>query len=138
MSFKPIVIICFLLGCNSLLAQDFVYQPINPAFGGSYLNYSWLLNSAQAQNSYTAKEDDLSRRLQRDPLQEFEQSLNRQVLSQITRRLVDNQFGENGLEEGEYEIGNYSIEVVALGEGVQITIQDISTGSTTTVSVPYF
>jgi curli production assembly/transport component CsgF len=22
--------------------QDFVYQPKNPAFGGSYLNYSWL------------------------------------------------------------------------------------------------
>ena len=34
------------------LAQDFVYQPINPAFGGNPYNYSWMLAQAQAQNLF--------------------------------------------------------------------------------------
>ncbi len=38
------------------LAQDFVYQPINPAFGGNPYNYNWLLGQAQAQNIYTEEE----------------------------------------------------------------------------------
>ncbi|MCK5278996.1 MAG: curli production assembly protein CsgF, partial [Cyclobacteriaceae bacterium] len=33
------------------IAQDFVYQPVNPAFGGNPYNYSWLLGQAQAQNT---------------------------------------------------------------------------------------
>jgi curli production assembly/transport component CsgF len=121
-----------------LIAQDFIYQPQNPAFGGSYLNYSWLLSSAQAQNGFTAEENDISSRFDRDPLQDFEESVNRQVLNQISRRLFENQFGEEGLQEGQYEIGSYSINVTPSDEGIHITILDTSTGSTTTVSVPYF
>ena len=33
-------------------AQDFVYKPVNPAFGGDTFNYNWLLSSANAQNQY--------------------------------------------------------------------------------------
>ena len=33
-------------------AQDFVYEPKNPAFGGgNTFNYSWLLSAATAQNT---------------------------------------------------------------------------------------
>ncbi len=132
----------FLLGlagwATPLRAQDFTYQPQNPAFGGSYLNYGWMLSSAQAQNGYTAEEDNISSRFERDPLQDFEQSLNRQILSRITREVVGEQFGEAGLAEGQYEIGNYQIDVAPGGEGIEIKILDTVTGSETTVSVPYF
>jgi len=37
------------------IGQQLVYTPINPAFGGDTFNYNWLLNSANAQNSF---EDD--------------------------------------------------------------------------------
>ena len=121
-----------------LQAQDFTYQPQNPAFGGSYLNYGWMLSSAQAQNGYTAAAEDISSRFDRDPLQDFEQSLNRQILSRITREVVGEQFGEAGLAEGQYEIGNYQIDVAPGGEGIDIKILDTVTGSETTVSVPYF
>lgn len=119
-------------------AQDFTYQPQNPAFGGSYLNYSWMLSSAQAQNGFTGEENSLDSRFDRDPLNDFEQSLNRQILSRITRELVGDQFGEEGLAEGQYEIGNYQIDVSPGGEGIEINILDTTTGSQTTVSVPYF
>lgn len=111
----------------TLSAQDFVYQPTNPAFGGSYLNYSWMLSSAQAQNGF--EEEGVSRdRFERDPLQDFEESLNRQILGQLTRQLFNDQFGEEGLQEGQYELGNYLIDVVPTGEGIQITILDTGTG----------
>ena len=121
-----------------LYGQDFVYTPQNPAFGGSYLNYSWLLSSAQAQNGFTEEQEELGSRFDRDPLEDFEQTLNRQILSQLTRQLTQDQFGEGGLQEGQYEIGNYQIDVAPGAEAIQITILDISTGGQTTVSVPYF
>lgn len=119
-------------------AQDFTYQPQNPAFGGSYLNYGWMLSSAQAQNEFTGEESSLGSRFERDPLEDFEQSLNRQILSRITRELVGDQFGEEGLAEGQYEIGNYQIDVSPGGEGIEIKVLDTTTGSATTISVPYF
>jgi len=123
---------------NTSQAQDFTYQPQNPAFGGSYLNYSWMLSSAQAQNGFTDESSLLDSHFDRDPLEDFEQSLNRQILSRISRELISDQFGEEGLSEGQYEIGNYQIDVAPGGEGIQIIILDTTTGSETTVSVPYF
>ena len=135
---KLLLIILLLSSSASLLAQDFTYQPVNPAFGGNNFNYGWMLSSAQAQNGFTEEQEDFSSRFDRDPLEDFEQSLNRQILSQLTRQLTNNQFGEGGLQEGQYEIGNYQIDVAPGAEAIQITILDISTGSQTTVSVPYF
>ena len=126
------------IASQAAYAQDFVYQPTNPAFGGNNFNYGWMLSSAQAQNGFTEAQDDGRSRFDRDPLQDFEQTLNRQILSQLTRQLTQDQFGEGGLQEGQYEIGNYQIDVAPGADAIQITILDITTGSQTTVSVPYF
>lgn len=115
-------------------AQDFVYQPVNPAFGGSYLNYSWLLSSAQVQNTHEEKSPE---RAVNDPLKDFEGSLNRQILNQLSRNLMQNYFGE-GLSEGQYNVGSYEIEVSPGADGLEIVILDTSTGDQTTVTVPYF
>ena len=135
---KLVVILAITLASPLASAQDFTYQPQNPAFGGSYLNYSWLLSSAQAQNGFTEEQEDFSSRFDRDPLEDFQKTLNRQILSQITRQITSDQFGEGGLQEGQYEIGNYQIDVAPGSDAIQITILDTSSGSQTTVSVPYF
>ena len=135
---KPLLIVLLVSMSQSVLAQDFTYQPTNPAFGGNYLNYSWMLSSAQAQNGFTEEQEDYRSRFDRDPLEDFEQTLNRQILSQITRQLTNDQFGEGGLQEGQYEIGNYQIDVTPGADDIQITILDVTTGSQTTVNVPYF
>lgn len=121
---------------QDLQAQDMVYQPKNPAFGGSYLNYSWLLSSAQAQNKIEDPEQSSS--FGRDPLADFEANLNRQILNQLSRRIVESQFGEEGLEDGEYTLGSYRINVGSDDGGVNINIYDSSTGNTTEVIVPYY
>lgn len=126
---------------NNAQAQDFVYTPKNPAFGGNPYNYSWLLSSAQSQDTYKAATDETNiydRYYGSDPVADFSESLNRQILSQLSRQIVSNQFGEEALTPGTYNLGNYQIEVGESGAGVDITITDNTTGATTTVQVPYF
>ena len=117
-------------------AQDFVYTPKNPAFGGNPYNSSWLLSSAQAQND---KEDDslYSYNSQTDPLSDFAESLNQQILSQLARKIISNQFGEDALTTGTYLLGNYQIEIGKTNNGLNIIIQDKGSGSKTTVTVPF-
>ncbi len=119
-------------------AQDFVFTPKNPAFGGSYLNYNWMLASAQAQDTYKAPSSSDQFSYSRDPAQDFAESLNRQILSRLSREIVSRQFGEEALEEGSYVLGDYHIDIGNTSEGINITIVDNESGSTTSVSVPYF
>ncbi len=123
----------------SSIAQDLVYTPKNPAFGGNNFNYQWMLSSAEAQDTYKApvEEDDRLGYLS-DPAQSFAESLNRQILSRLSREIVTRQFGEEALEEGTYVLGDYQIDIGNATDGINITILDNKTGATTTVSVPYF
>jgi curli production assembly/transport component CsgF len=117
-------------------AQDLVYEPKNPSFGGgNTFNYSWLLSSAQAQNTIEDKTSNTS--LQRDPLKEFEQSLNQQILGQLSRQLITSQFGEGGVKEGTYTIGSYQVNVTPTGNGMSVQITDSGTGNQTTITIPF-
>lgn len=121
-------------------AQDFVYTPKNPAFGGNTFNYQWMLSSAQAQDTYEAPGNgsDPYSRYNSNPVDDFAESLNRQILSRLSRELVTRQFGEEALSEGSYVLGDYQIDIGNAGDGININIVDNSTGATTTVEVPYF
>lgn len=120
-------------------AQSFVYTPKNPAFGGNTFNYQWMLSSAQAQDTYKAPETTSDRYgYYSDPAKDFAESLNRQILSRLSREIITRQFGEDSLEEGTYILGNYQIDIGNGTDGVSVTIVDVTTGSTTTVSVPNF
>lgn len=130
------IVLLFAVFQVSSLAQDFVYTPINPAFGGNPYNYSWLLGQAEAQNFF--KEDTEDPFAEEDPLASFQEDLNRQVLNEITREMYQNQFGEDGLTEGFYQFGSYEIDVSPISEGMRVQIIDIYTGSQTTVIVPYY
>jgi curli production assembly/transport component CsgF len=126
-----------LLGLTEVFSQDFVFTPINPAFGGNPYNSTWLLSQAAAQNDYKELSDPFGL-LDEDPLAGFQDDLNKQVLGELSRQLYFNQFGEDGLAEGFYEFGSYEIDVATTAEGMQIRIIDILTGSETTVVVPYY
>lgn len=117
-------------------AQQFVYQPKNPAFGGNYLNYSWLLSSAEAQKDYEQERADP---FSRDPLQDFQQSLQRQILSSLSRELIFNRFGGLDLtREGRFDLGDFIVEVIPGLEGVNIRILNVLTGQESTVTVPSY
>lgn len=112
--------------------QQLVYTPKNPNFGGNTFNYQWLLSSAEAQNSF--RENDPFRDGQSE-LEEFQSSLNRQLLGQITRSVFNAELGE-GLREGTFNIGNLFLEVFESPEGLVINILDTQTGEQTQIIVP--
>ncbi len=119
-------------------AQELVYYPINPSFvGGNPYNASWMFNEAQAQNTFT-ESSSASSSYSSDPLADFQQSLNRQILSQLSRQLVQSAFGGSALTEGHYELGDYIIDVSPSNEGIIVNILDSTNGSETNIVVPYY
>jgi len=133
--FKTLFILSFFV-TGKTFGQDFIYTPKNPAFGGNPYNYSWLLSSAQAQND--TKTATTTTTTSTSALQNFATSLNQQILSELSRQIVAKQFGENALSTGTYVLGDYQIDITNQTGGLNITILDNKSGSTTTVTVPYF
>jgi len=132
-------IAAYIILCTSTItAQDFSYEPINPSFGGNTFNYNWLLSSAQAQNGTTDPDAaSSSSRFQRDPIEDFESSLNRQILNQLSRNLLSDQFGTDGtLDAGTFTVGNFTIDIVPGLEATRITIIDLTTGGQSIIEVP--
>ncbi|SCX97806.1 curli production assembly/transport component CsgF [Nonlabens sp. Hel1_33_55] len=132
-SLMLLIALCFITDLN---AQQLTYKPINPAFGGDTFNYQWLLQSAEIQNKFTdpnafANSDDQSN------LDAFADGLNRQLLSQFSRALLNSQINLNdGLEPGTFSFGNLEVEILDGVDGLVVNILDTSTGDTTTVVIP--
>ncbi len=136
MKFFLVVALLFLSAMASR-SQDFVYRPVNPAFGGNYLNHQWMLRSAEIQSEF--KEEVVPRdTFRRDPLEDFEAGLSRQILSQLSRQVMSDHFGEGPIGEGSYLFGNYQIEVSPGIDGLVIYIMDTTTGGETTITIPHF
>jgi len=117
-----------------LSAQEMVYTPINPAFGGNTFNYQWLLSAANAQNTFEEKsdfsyEDDTE-------LDRFKESLNRQLLNKISSDLFREQFGDGDLQPGTYMFGSMVLEISPTSDGLLINILDTQTGDQTQIIIP--
>ncbi|PXX98868.1 curli production assembly/transport component CsgF [Marinifilum breve] len=136
---KAIIIVAlfFLAQPIGAMAQDFVYTPINSNFGGNPYNYNWLINSAKQQDKIEdpTQEDSFNQ----DPLDDFETNLNRQILNQLSSRLVSQIFGDGGdLETGSYNLGSYKVDIMEDASGVTVNIQDIRNGNYTNVVIPSY
>lgn len=123
-------------------ASQLIYQPINPAFGGFSGNGNVLLNNANVQNDFGDPNADSSGYpgLNRDPLENFKDSLNRQVLTLIARKVVEEAFGTTtGLGSGgTYAMDGYEITITPGTDAISISITDTLTGNTTLLTVPVF
>lgn len=132
--FKLLFITVLLFIGSAGFAQQFSYKPLNPAFGGDTFNYNWLLSSATSQNKLAAP---ANQREQRSELEQFGDNLNRQLLSQISRALLQQQLGGfNFNQEGTFTYGSLNIEIFQSDEGMVINILDTSTGEETQIIVP--
>lgn len=125
-----------------LHASELVYNPTNPAFGGAPSYGSYYLSSAQAQDD-TKDPDarDPLAALNRDPLSNFEETLERQILTQIARRIVNEAFGDaDGVGDGGiYIAGDFSIEIITTNpDALVLEVTDLNTGDITYIEVPYF
>lgn len=132
-----IVCALFLMPENVVKATPLIWTPINPSFGGSPFNGQWLLAQAEAQNKFVEKKKPWTMPT-RDPIQDFQNSLNRQILYKLSSKIVNAAFGEEGLEPGHYNLDDYTIDVSSTISGIKVVITDTGTGNTTTVEIPYY
>jgi len=122
---RIIVLLLFFTASSYGFGQQLVYTPKNPAFGGDPFNYTWLLNSANAQNQFS---DETSQFGDFGNISSFDSSLNNQLFGQ--------QFGDGTPQLGTSTDGNLEFEVFESTEGLVINILDITTGEQTQIIIP--
>lgn len=130
---KRIIILVGLICGGFVFSQQFTYKPINPAFGGDTFNYQWLLSSAAAQNQF--KGGTTSNYGNSSSLSSFTDSMNRQLLSQLSQKLFGDKF-EDGIKPGTYMFGSLYIKVTSSDKGMIVTILDTSTGEQSEIIIP--
>jgi len=130
---KKVVFLLLFLVPITMTAQQLVYTPINPSFvGGNSFNASWLLTSAESQNKL--QEENTNE--QASELEQFTESLNRQLLSSLSRDLFENQFGASALTEGTFTFGSLVVDIVPTTTGLSINVLDTTSGEQTQIIIP--
>ena len=130
-----IIVTFILLGVPCLLfSQNIVYKPMNPFFGGDTFNYQQLLAEANAQNDF--KDPTANNLNKKTDLQNFTDSLNRQILNSLSRDLFKQQYGDQGLTAGTYVFGTLVVDITPATGGLSINILDTITGEQTQITIP--
>lgn len=119
--------------------SELIYTPINPSFGGYSGNGTYLLNNAQAQDQN--KDPNATDPFNTNSIDNFTETLNRLILSQLARRIVDNAFGSStGIGNGgTFTTGDYIIDIDNSNPSLTIvTITDTVTGEVTQLEIPTY
>ena len=133
---KNLIVTIAIFVFTGLQAQQLVYKPVNPAFGGDTFNYQWLLSTASAQNQFDEGSNRLNSFKDINSLDSFTDNLNRQILSELSRKLFGDQFGDGDLKPGTYVFGSIYLEVIQTGQGLLISILNTSTGEQSQIVIP--
>ena len=117
-------------------ADELIYTPVNPAFGGSPLNGNWMLSNAQVQDDY---EDEAALEDEPSNLEEFNRVLQRAILSRLASAVASSFLTEdNELKPTTQPVdtGDFLIEITDTGNGtLLITTKDKVTGETTSFEI---
>lgn len=119
---------------QSAVAQDIVYQPVNPSFGGNPFNSNHLLGVANAQNDFTNPATSSSS----SQADIFARQLQSRLLSALSSQIVTAIFGDNPQESGTISFGGQTVRFIRSLTEVTITIINDDTGEETVIVVPTF
>jgi curli production assembly/transport component CsgF len=112
-------------------AEQLVYTPINPAFGGNPFNATQLEADASAQNEY--KLSGSPKNLTEAQL--FAQQLQSELLAGLANQVAQAIFGPNAQPSGTFSFGGETVTFVrSLGE-ITVNITDAA-GATTVITLP--
>jgi curli production assembly/transport component CsgF len=133
-----LAVACNCLAGTTASASEIVYKPVNPSFGGDPANALGLLAKAQTTNKHTdPNASSGSAGQQQSPLQQFNDMLERSILSSLTSAATSKLMTNTGaLIPGTVETANFKIVISDLGNGsLQVTTTDKTTGAFTTFIV---
>ena len=110
-------------------ATELVYTPVNPSFGGSPLNGTWLLGSAQAQNDYKDPDAlDRSSFAGSTAIQRFTNQLEGRLLSQLLADVNDGNTGSLTTDD-------FIVNIINDSGNLNIHITDLLTGEVSEIQV---
>ncbi|GIU29188.1 curli assembly protein CsgF [Shewanella schlegeliana] len=121
---RSVVAMGLFTAAGSTYATQLIYTPVNPNFGGSYLNGSYLLSNASAQNKHTGG----SGYVPPTALERLASSLESRLMSQLFNDAANG--GEGYLKTDDFEI-----QVVNEDGALLVHITDVVTGETTIIEV---
>lgn len=124
-------------------AQDLVYRPINPSFGGNPLNSSHLLGIASAQRTATARDaprpgtgpgaDPTPGQTDADL---FVRQLQGRLLSALAAEVTNAIFGTDPQESGVVTFGTTTVTFERTLTEITLIIADNVAGTVTEIIVP--
>lgn len=114
-------------------AQDLVFTPVNPSFGGDPFNSSHLLEIANAQRP-EKKRDLYDDELTMSEL--FLQQLESRLLSAVAADVTDAIFGEGAVDSGSVTFADQFVQFERGLDSVTLIVTDLSTGGSTTIEIP--
>lgn len=126
-------------------AQDLVYRPINPSFGGNSLNSQHLLGIASAQRTATARDADDGSSRPTTPgttspgstnADLFVRQLQGRLLSALASQVTDSIFGTDPQESGTVTFGTTTVTFERTLESIRLEIADNLEGTVTEIVVP--
>jgi curli production assembly/transport component CsgF len=116
---------------GAVQAQQLVYTPINPQFGGNPFNSTQLEADASAQNQFK----NTGSTQNQTEAQLFAQELQSQLLASLANQVAQAIFGPNAAPSGTFAFGGESVTFTrGLGE-ITVTITD-PTGAQTVIKLP--
>jgi len=135
--FLPAVLLLVLglMATQPAAAQELVYTPVNPSFGGNPFNSAHLLGVANAQDDTEAPSSGSSGDPQADL---FIRQLQSRLLSGLASEVSNAIFGDNPQDYGRVVFGDQIVEFQRGLDSITLTIFDASTGTTTEIVVPVF
>ena len=110
-------------------ATELVYTPVNPSFGGSPLNGTYLLNNATAQDRY--KDPDISGGTRLSALERFTSQLESRLLSQVLANVNDGSSGTLSTDQ-------FIVNIVDDSGTLTVQITDRATGEISEISISGF
>jgi curli production assembly/transport component CsgF len=129
---KPGLLAAVLLVSTPVAAQDLLYRPVSPTFGGNPFNSNHVLGVANANNNFR----DPNARSSSSQSDIFLRQLQSRLLSALSSQIVNAIFGENPQERGTITFGSQTIEFFRSLEDVTLIIRNDDTGEETRIVVP--
>lgn len=117
-------------------AQELVYTPINPSFGGNPFNADYLLGVATAQRPERERTEEEEREL--SETEQFARQLQSRLLSALSSSLVEAITGAPPGTTGEFVVGDQTIFFERSLSSIRLVITNNLTGEVTEIIVPVF